>query len=173
MHKLFSTRTQIILKRDTHSDPILKRDTHSDPNLAELSRRPLYIPHYLRSAFNDVSKVSEKRTLTFIVRTIHNLKTSTSAGIIFETIWLNLIGSICFHMSQNIWTILTHQSKCQQKQFLMRLYPSTHDKSWHPEKRFFPLSLDSEHRRGSQKISKRKNQKVVLTNNHTNPSILQ
>jgi len=165
MHKLFSTRTQIILKRDTHSDP----------NLAELSRRPLYILHYLRSAFNDVSKVSEKRTLTFIVRTIHNLKTSTSAGIIFETIWLNLIGSICFHMSQNIWTILTHQSKCQQKQFLMRLYPSTHDKSWHPEKeKILFLSVSTlNNRRGTQENCKRKNQKVVLTNTHTNPSILQ
>ena len=41
------------------------------------------------------------------------------------------------------------------------------------KKRFFPLSLDSEHRRGTQKNQQRKNQKVVLTNNHTNPSILQ
>ena len=37
----------------------------------------------------------------------------------------------------------------------------------------FSLSLDSEHRRGTQKNQQRKNQKVVLTNNHTIPSILQ
>ena len=41
------------------------------------------------------------------------------------------------------------------------------------KKRSFPLSLDSEHRRGTQENQQRKNQKVVLTNNHTIPSILQ
>ena len=40
-------------------------------------------------------------------------------------------------------------------------------------KRTFSLSLDSEHRRGTQENQQRKNQKVVLTNNHTIPSILQ
>ena len=39
-------------------------------------------------------------------------------------------------------------------------------------KNSFPLSLDSEHRRGTQENQQRKNQKVVLTNNHTIPSIL-
>ena len=33
----------------------------------------------------------------------------------------------------------------------------------------FSLSLDSEHRRGTQENQQRKNQKVVLTNNHTIP----
>jgi len=108
-----------------------------------------------------------QRTVTFLnvrkknfnVPSTHytHSQTSTSAGIIFETIWLILIGSICLHMSQNIWTILTHQSNCQQKQFLMRMCPSTHDKSWHPEKSKFSfavstLNIGGEHR----KISKEK-----------------
>ena len=75
-----------------------QRDTHSDPNLVGLSRKPLYILHYLRPAFQSVGKKN------FNVHSTHytQFKTSTSAGIIFETIWLILIGSICFHMSQNI-----------------------------------------------------------------------
>ena len=162
MHKLFSTRHRLF-SNATHTRTQISRNSVGDHSTSYI------IFAQLSMTFQSVGKKN------FNVHSTHytQFKTSTSAGIIFETIWLILIGSICFHMSQNIWTILTHQSKCQQKQFLMRLYPSTHDKSWHPEKRFFPLSLDSEHRRGSQKISKRKNQKVVLTNNHTNPSILQ
>jgi len=130
MHKLFSTRTQIILKRDTNA-------THTRTQISRNSvgnHSTFYtIFAQLSMTFQSVGKKN------FNVHSTHytQFKTSTSAGIIFETIWLILIGSICFHMSQNIWTILTHQSKCQQKQFLMRLYPSTHDKSWHPEKKIF------------------------------------
>ena len=162
MHRLFSTRHRLF-SNATHTRTQISRNS--------VGNHSTFYTIFAQLSMT-LQSVGKKN---FNVHSTHytQFKTSTSAGIIFETIWLNLIGSICFHMSQNIWTILTHQSKCQQKQFLMRLYPSTHDKSWHPEKRFFPLSLDSEHRRGTQENQQRKNQKVVLTNNHTIPSILQ
>ena len=128
MHRLFSTRHT--LHSDTH---YIRTQIHSGLT---------WILFYsiFRSATLTFQNVRKKN---FNVPSTHytHSQTSTSAGIIFETIWLILIGSICFHMSQNIWTILTHQSKCQQKQFLMRLCPSTHDKSWHPENfKFFSQS---------------------------------
>ena len=164
MHKLFSTRHRLF-SNATHTRTQISRNSVGNHSTFYT------IFAQLTMTFQSVGKKN------FNVHSTHytQFQTSTSAGIIFETIWLILIGSICFHMSQNIWTILTHQSKCQQKQFLMRLYPSTHDKSWHPEKeKILFLSVSTlNNRRGSQKNCKRKNQKVVLTNNHTNPSILQ
>ena len=150
MHRLFSTRHT--LHSDTH---YIRTQIHSGLT---------WILFYsiFRSATLTFQNVRKKN---FNVPSTHytHSQTSTSAGIIFETIWLILIGNICLAMSQNIWTILTHQSKSQQKQFLMRLCPSTHDKSWHPEIWKISLSLDSGHRRGTQKNQQRKNQKVVLT----------
>ena len=166
MHKLFSTRHRLF-SNATHTRTQISRNSVGNHSTFYT------IFAQLSMTFQSVGKKN------FNVHSTHytQFKTSTSAGIIFETIWLILIGSIwhCLHVSQNIWTILTHQSKCQQKQFLMRMCPSTHDKSWHPEKeKILFLSVSTlNNRRGTQKNCKRKNQKVVLTNNHTNPSILQ
>ena len=130
MHKLFSTRHRLF-SNATHTRTQISRNSVGNHSTFYT------IFAQLSMTFQSVGKKN------FNVHSTHytQFKTSTSAGIIFETIWLILIGSICFHMSQNIWTILTHQSKCQQKQFLMRLCPSTHDKSWHPENfKFFSQS---------------------------------
>ena len=148
MHRLFSTRHRLFSTR--HTLGLKSRGTQSESILHSTLSSPS-----LHMTFQSVGKKN------FNVHSTHytQFKTSTSAGIIFETIWLILIGSIWFHMSQNIWTILTHQSKCQQKQFLMRLYPSTHDTSWHTKKlkKVFSVS-NSEHRRGKTVKAKRKSE---------------
>ena len=144
-----------------HSSTILlPRDTHIARTSLGPNRTLLYST--LSSVNNDVLMCSEKKNFNILSTHYTLSQTSTSAGIIFETIWLILIGSIWLHMSQNIWIILTYQSESQQKQFLMRLCPSTHDKSWQMEIWKISLSLNSGHRQETQE-KQREYQKVVLT----------